>query len=375
MKKLKRLYIGEVLRNLQKLPSSSVQCVVTSPPYYQLREYPIPSSYWPSVEYIPMHGLEPIQIPPQLCQLGMEQRELDFIGHMVLIFREVRRVLHDNGVCFVNLSDGYSSGKNGRDDRKGFYERTHGYAGKVVDHCAAIKRSSLPPKNLMGIPWRVALALQADGWYLRQDIIWAKPNPMPESCSDRCTKAHEYIFMLSKQRKYKWNKNAIATERKTDNDCSSFRGGSYAAGNLSSYNVPNGWDTEKRSHGSIHKEGRGNSRKKVPASGKANRRSVWTFSTEAFHQAHYATFPRELPRLCILASTDLGDTVLDIFNGSGTTCQMADELGREWIGIDRDLRSIRWTRKRIYEKHAREKGPEAIPITQGQLALYKRDAD
>lgn len=324
-----RMRIGAVIECLKDLPDESVQCVVTSPPYYKAREYPIPPDQWEAVTYSPMYGLPEIHVPAQEVQLGLENKDVDFVGHLVAVFRELRRVLRKDGVCFVNMGDSAAKGKVGRDDNAKFYAATHGYESKSVDHCHAAARSSMAGKNIMGIPWRLALALQADGWILRQDLIWHKPNPMPESVRDRCTRAHEYIFMLVKSPRYKWNLlQEVATKR--------------ASGNKNQHDrLPGEREGDNANiRGSLHK---------IHPRETRNKRSVWTIAPDSFKEAHYATFPPTLPKLCITAATDCGDTVLDPFCGSGTTAMVAHQLGREWIGIDRDNRAIDFTKKRIYK--------------------------
>lgn len=278
---------GDCLEKLRELPGGSIHCCVTSPPYWGLRDY----------------GVE--------GQLGLEKTPEEYVQKMVEVFREVRRVLRDDGTLWLNLGDSYNAGRDGG----------HAGGGKQGSHVKYVQRSGanvpgLKPKDLVGIPWRVALALQADGWYLRQDIIWHKPNPMPESVRDRCTKSHEYIFLLSKAERYRFDHEAIrepAVEPKGP--------GNKRPGFVS--NQRKGENANLR--GSIHKIGPRETR---------NKRSVWTVTTKTFKEAHFATFPPDLIEPCILAGCPKDGTVLDPFFGAGTTGFVASKLGRNWVGIE-----------------------------------------
>jgi len=306
---LTTLYQGDARDVLLTLADESVQTVVTSPPYWGLRDYGVDGQI----------GLEPT---PEL-----------YVENMVSIFRDVRRVLRSDGTLWLNMGDSYAgSGAGGGGNRKG---NEHG------QHNAVAKKgrpSALPthkPKDLVGIPWRVAFALQADGWYLRCDIIWSKPNPMPESVTDRPTKAHEYIFLLTKSAKYYYDAEAI---REPQRNMGRTQG------------VPTGWDTGPGSHGSIHRNGRGNSKAPVPITKPVtnrNKRSVWEIPTQPYSEAHFATFPEALVRPCILAGTSEAGVVLDPFAGSGTTLAVATSLGRKSIGIELSDEYMEIARKRI----------------------------
>jgi DNA modification methylase len=246
-------------------------------------------------------------------QIGLEQTPQDFVDQLVSVFREVKRVLRDDGTLWLNLGDSYSSYKDG----KAVPDTTRGEdIGTLVDKGLAKNRmastfvgTGIKNKDLIGIPWMVAFALRADGWYLRQDIIWHKPNPMPESVEDRCTKSHEYIFLMSKSPKYYYDNEAIKEPCKDD------------------------WGTRDRTNGKYHNEGSG----LHPHAGleksytKANKRSVWSVNTQSFRGAHFATFPEELIQPCILSGSRSGDVVLDPFGGSGTTGKVALEYGRKAI--------------------------------------------
>ncbi len=287
------------------LADKSVQCCVTSPPYWGLRDYGTAG------------------------QLGLESTPDAYVAAMVAVFREVWRVLRDDGVLWLNLGDSYSAGS--RDYNSFRRDKAH----VAVPEC---KQIDLPPKNLVGIPWRVAFALQADGWFLRQDIIWAKPNPTPESVRDRCTKAHEYIFLMTKSARYYWDAEAIKEESVTLDPRRPY--GGEGAWQL------DGRPEEQRGNGKLRKRtdpigGRSHAERGQHSEGGViseythrNRRSVWTINTEPFPEAHFATFPTEIPRLCILAASKSGDVVLDPFAGSGTTIMVANELGRRGVGLE-----------------------------------------
>ena len=322
---------------MKTLPDRSVNCCVTSPPYFGLRDYGTAS--WeggnpncdhkiPLNEHDPKRGTSDASTSHTLrfnrahchkCgatrvdkQLGLEETPEAFVQKMVEVFSEVKRVLRDDGTLWLNLGDSYVSKPTG--SLGNFTGSQHGFGGGHSHQKAALQRPDksgfgIPEKNLIGIPWRVAFALQADGWYLRQDIIWHKPNPMPESVQDRCTKAHEYIFLLSKSSKYYYDIESIKEPVKQD------------------------WGTRNRSNGKYHNEGSG----LQPHSGLeksyefANKRSVWSVNTSSYEGAHFATFPTRLIEPCILAGCPKGGVVLDPFGGSGTTALVANENNRDAI--------------------------------------------
>jgi DNA modification methylase len=311
---------GDALESLRAIPSQSVHCCVTSPPYWGLRDYGVSG------------------------QLGLEPTPQEYVSRMVDVFREVRRVLRDDGTLWLNLGDSYAANRayqvpsrlmNG--DATNAAQAADGHGMKATD-------IGLKPKDLVGIPWRVAFALQEDGWYLRQDIIWHKPNPMPESVTDRCTKAHEYIFLMAKSERYYYDQGAVKegcasgpsdikkmVEKKNRIDAKHFHQdpGAMPAANPRT-NVGN-----KRAVGSP--EGR-------------NRRSVWTVATHSFSGAHFATFPPDLIKPCILAGCPEGGTVLDPFFGSGTTGVVATQLGREYLGIELKPSYVEMAKRRILEE-------------------------
>ena len=266
-----------------------VQSCITSPPYYGLRDY----------------GHE--------GQIGNEQSPQEFIDNLVEVFACVWDVLKDDGTLWVNLGDSYYNYRPGKG--QALSKQTVSNTNQDLPQTCARRGNKLEgykEKDLMGMPWRLAFALQDFGWYLRQDIIWHKPNPMPESVQDRCTKAHEYIFLLTKKSHYYFDNKAIKEPVKDD------------------------WGTRDRTNGKYHNEGSG----LTPHSGleksyeMANKRSVWTVNTKPYKGAHFAVYPEELIEPCVLASTKVGDVILDPFFGSGTTGQVAQNLGRKWIGCE-----------------------------------------
>ena len=282
------ILFGDCRETLKQFDEKARMCV-TSPPYYGLRDY----------------GGEEKQI-------GLEQTPEEYINQMVEVMRLVKNNLTDDGTLWLNIGDSYYNYKSG--------------TGEYAKQSFSKTRQDLPMKNpkranrlegfkdkeLMGIPWMLAFALRADGWWLRQDIIWHKPNPMPESVRDRCTKSHEYIFLFAKARDYYYDNEAIKEPVKQD------------------------WGTRDRSKGKYHNEGTG----LQPHSGltksytKKNKRSVWTVNKKPYKGAHFATFPAELIEPCIKAGSEVGDIVLDPFMGSGTTAAVAKSLGRDYIGCE-----------------------------------------
>lgn len=329
------LLTGDCLEHLQALPDASVRCCVTSPPYWGLRDYGVDG------------------------QLGLEKTPDEYVEKMVAVFRGVRRVLTDDGTLWLNLGDSYASigGAHGArlDNQTGVgAKRLHLEGGG--DKEARIPPSGLKPKDLVGIPWRVAFALQADGWYLRSDIIWAKPNPMPESVTDRPTKSHEYLFLLAKSEQYHFDAAAIA-EPVTDSTIARVSqpniegqagspvpfktNGNMKAVVKKSGNVARKLGDERGRPGS-HLGG------SIPWEGSTrNARSVWTIATTPYPEAHFATFPEELARRCIVAGSAPGDTVLDPFSGSGTVAAVAVGNGRAAIGIELNPAYQDMARRRI----------------------------
>ena len=283
------IHIGDCLASLRTMPDASVQTCVTSPPYFGLRDY----------------GMD--------GQIGLEATPDAFVARLVEVFREVRRVLRDDGTLWLNLGDSYAGGggfsPNSPSNQNGSKQTTH--QGSIKGAIGV--PSGLKAKDLLGIPWRVAFALQADGWYLRQDIIWHKPNPMPESVTDRCTKAHEYVFLLSKSPRYYFASAAIQEKAigGTPGNVTHKGKTAYEAG-----------DEKMRTKVGLTQIGAREYR---------NRRSVWTVTTKPFVGAHFATFPPDLIEPCILAGSPPGGVVLDPFGGSGTTAGVAIKHGRRAV--------------------------------------------
>jgi DNA modification methylase len=296
---------GDVREKLAELPEKSVQCVVTSPPYWGLRDYGVDG------------------------QLGLEKTPEEYVANMVEVFRGVWRVLRDEGTVWLNLGDSYfgSSMTGGTNSIESSAKRKGRMFKKPSNYTPKQGKSQLKPKDLVGIPWRVAFALQADGWYLRSDIIWAKPNPMPESVTDRPTKAHEYIFLLSKSSKYYYDADSIREPLSEQR--------AKQAGKL----VDPGNDAKKRKKQIEHDKKRGSGghfdghKWRMNPLGR-NKRSVWTVATKPFPEAHFAVYPPALITPCILAGCPVGGTVLDPFAGSGTTLYVAEQYGRDSIGIE-----------------------------------------
>jgi len=288
---------GDCIDVLKELPDGIINTVVTSPPYYGLRDYGV-------------NG-----------QIGLEETPEAYVAKLVEVFREVMRVLRDDGTVWLNLGDSYA-GSGGAGNQFGQLEKdgfnSYKQSGKP-------KNIGLKPKDLIGIPWRVAFALQADGWWLRQDIIWHKPNPMPESVTDRCTKSHEYIFLLSKSQKYYFDNDAIKEDACQD---STLRNRDETKLN----NTPG----RTKMSGLVKNDYL-----------KRNKRSVWTVTTKPFSEAHFATFPEELITPCILAGCPEGGVVYDPFMGAGTTALVSKKYARHYLGSELNPEYIKISEKRL----------------------------
>jgi len=334
-----RIMLGDVIEKLREIGPETVQTVVTSPPYWQLRDYEIDG------------------------QIGLEKTPKEYIGRIVAVFREVKRVLKNDGTAWVNIGDSYAA--YGESKPQHLSEAADKYSPRKnkrnlnrqdngdVRHPSRTIPKGIKPKDLIGIPWRIALALQADEWYLRSDIIWSKPNPMPESVTDRPTKAHEYIFLLSKSPKYYYDADAI---RQPVAESTIGRGPVDFGGAKGRAYKPDKNDPNFRNGN--EQWGRTFDYTKSSANG-ANRRSVWRIATQSYPEAHFATFPEKLPELCIKAGTRLKDIVLDPFMGSGTTCAVAKKLGRRYIGIELNPEYVELAKKRIAQAvHEPELFPE-----------------
>lgn len=353
---------GDCLDVMKEFPDGIVQCVVTSPPYFGLRDYGLEPSEWREVVFQPAPGLPEMTIPAMSCCLGLEPTPLAFVGHMVEVFREVRRVLRDDGTVWLNLGDSYngSGGAGGDYAKGGLKEGQPKYPGR--------KLTDLKPKDLIGIPWRVALALQADGWYLRQDIIWHKPNPMPESVKDRCTKAHEYLFLLSKRDRYYFDAEAIAEPA----ECGRLRGsgpmspsgaGRNDSVQMGDYRIKRSGNKARKQRPGSPDAHNGAQAGSVPWEGNTrNKRSVWTIATKPFPEAHFATFPPKLIEPCILAGTRKGDIVLDPFMGSGTTAEVCIEHERGFVGAELNPDYIEIQSRRITEAHRKAALPKQMEL-------------
>jgi DNA modification methylase len=317
---------GDCREVLRTMPDESVHCCVTSPPYFGLRDY------------------------GHAGQIGLEASPGAFVDEMVSVFREVRRVLRSDGTLWLNLGDSYTPvnrGENARPRRETMTGMQVGNPHADIptrrDVIRAIADAGLKQKDLMGIPWMVAFALRADGWYLRQDIIWSKPNPMPESVQDRCTKSHEYIFMLSKSRQYHYDIDAIkepmslSSVTRLAQDVESQAGSDRVPGKTNGPMKAVGKTDKQRGHGRRHagfNERWDAMERAEQCSGMRNKRSVWSVATQPFSEAHFATFPPELVEPCIKAGCPAGGTVIDPFGGAGTTGLVADRLGRDAILIE-----------------------------------------
>lgn len=366
---LNRCHIGDVRDVLRRMIADGVKvnCIVTSPPYWGLRSY-LPAGHADKAK-----------------EIGSEPTLREFITTMTDVFMLAREVLADDGTCWINMGDCYATGAGKvntapgggtQGERwagvRGGHEGKHGgYQGiGPMTQPNRMPQPGLKPKDLAGQPWRLAFALQDAGWWLRQDIVWSKPNPMPESTRDRCTKAHEYIFLMSKSERYYWNFDAFqepvsggANPRRRGNGVG-FGHGFDKVKKPRYVNTPAGWATgTDRAHDEVL--GRYSEHRKLaePGSGTKNNtsmdealatmpdtrnpRSVWTIPTQSYKGSHFATFPEALVERCLFPGCPPGGTVLDIFMGSGTTGQVAQRMGMNWIGIDIDERNAELQADRI----------------------------
>jgi len=318
---INKIYNMDCLEGMKQIPDNSIDCCVTSPPYWGLRDY----------------GVE--------GQLGLESTPEEYVAKMVEVFREVKRVLRKDGTLWLNLGDsyaGYWGDKKAREENRPSMADTNGWTNGFnmnarPDFHNAFDEMKIKPKDLVGIPWMVAFALRADGWYLRQDIIWAKPNPMPESVKDRCTKSHEYIFLLTKSAQYYYDNEAIRETAKNANKTISLGEKSFSKRQAKGVGVePSG---NGKSDNYTVKEYR-------------NKRSVWTVATKPFKGAHFAVFPPALIEPCILAGCREGGIVLDPFMGSGTTGLVAKQQNKNYIGFEMNSDYCDIANKRIHDQEA-----------------------
>lgn len=318
---------GDCREVLKNLPDCHVNCCVTSPPYFGLRDYGVDG------------------------QIGLEKTPDEYVGEMVSVFREVRRVLRDDGTLWLNLGDSYAGGGGHSPNAPSSAHSKSGKYGKALKEGGIKPQQWIKQKDLIGIPWRVAFALQTDGWYLRQDIIWHKPNPMPESVRDRCTKAHEYIFLMSKSARYYYDADAISEPAKETSiarlqqNISDQGGSDRVPGKTNGpmkacfggRNKHAGYGT--RLHSGREDEG-------LYLQNGVNKRSVWSVATTPYSGAHFAVFPEKLIEPCILAGCPEGGTVLDPFGGSGTTGRVAIKHRRNAILIELNDNYIELQRER-----------------------------
>ena len=309
---INKIHNEDCLATMARMDDNSIDCCITSPPYWGLRDYQVDG------------------------QLGLESTPEKYSSKMVLIFSEVKRVLKKKGTLWINLGDSYNgSGGAGGDYSEGGLKAGQPRYGKKLTN-------SLKPKDLCGIPWRVAFALQADGWYLRSDIIWAKPNPMPESVTDRPTKAHEYIFLMSKNAKYYYDADAIREEHSQASQermrypvlakggkCESAQGDKFIASQLSSQTRADG--TPKMQY---NPSGR-------------NKRTVWHVATQPYKEAHFATYPEKLIEPCVLAGCPKDGVIYDPFMGAGTTALVALRAERNFIGSEINSEYVKIAENRL----------------------------
>lgn len=331
---INKIYKGDCKEGLKLLPDEFANCIVTSPPYYGLRDYGVDG------------------------QIGLEETPEKYISRLVEVFREAKRVLRNDGTLWVNIGDSYAgnSKPGGGDPTIGLRNLGgNDYRKKTVP-------SGLKPKDLIGIPWMLAFALRADGWFLRQDIIWNKPNPMPESVTDRCTKSHEYIFLLSKSQKYYYDGEAIKTpltknsinrlSQDVENQQGSNRVPGKTNGKMKAVGQYVGGKKHKNMQENVRKlntlhRTRNDNGQEWESDGLANKRSVWTVTTKPFAEAHFATFPEDLIVDCIKAGCPIDGIVLDPFMGAGTTALVARKLNRNYIGYELNADYIAIAEKRL----------------------------
>ena len=323
--KLNHIYAGNAAEVLRSLPSECVDCVVTSPPYYGLRNYGVDG------------------------QIGLEASPEAYIARLTDVFRECRRVLKPSGTMWIVIGDSYAGSGRGKGERnhKNRKQSPAGYVGELFDKPYRVE--GFKNKDLIGVPWMLAFALRADGWYLRQDVIWSKPNPMPESVRDRCTKAHEYVFMFSKSANYYFNHSAILEPAKYDGRKKLTRG---ASKKYVCQPVPDAAGASGTRTGTglqIQSISRGGDRYFLGRDGQfvRNKRSVWSVATKPFKGAHFATFPPDLITPCIMAGCPAGGVVLDPFMGAGTTAVVAKSLGRNYVGVELNGEYVKIADERI----------------------------
>lgn len=320
-----QVYVGDVMDFAAQLPPQSVQTIVTSPPYFGLRSY-LASDH-----------------PDKAREIGAEPTPQEYVARLVTVFRALWPALKDDGTLWLNLGSSYNTQRAGNKTPSGFSQtRPSRISGNGDQETVDVGGGLLPgfkPKDDLMIPYRAAIALQEDGWYVRSTIVWAKPNPMPESVTDRPTRSHEYIFLLSKQPRYYYDAASIAEpagpfkpcgpNSRADNDRDPMHG------------------TRKQDALNLRTYAGFNERWAERPTTTRNKRDVWTIPTTPYPDAHYATFPPELIRPCILAGSRPGDVVCDPFGGSGTTPLVAVQERRRWVACDLDERAVGWTARRL----------------------------
>ena len=335
---INKIYNEDCLETLRRMPDCFIDNCVTSPPYYGLRDYGHPD------------------------QSGIEETPEQYVQKLVEVFREVRRVLRKDGTLWLNLGDSYAGGGGGNYNKSGISQAGGQHITNVRNKESWLQSVNLKPKDLIGIPWRVAFALQSDGWWLRQDIIWHKPNPMPESVTDRCTKAHEYIFLLTKSAKYWYDAKAIkvpmeaASLSRLSQNIDAQEGSDGVPGKTNGKMKAVGMYVGGKKHknmqydgqvpNTFHKTRNDNGYEWQSDDGKANRRSVWTVTTKPFSGAHFATFPEDLIEPCIL-TTKKDAIIYDPFGGSGTTGVVALRAERRFILSELNPQYVKIAEKRL----------------------------
>ena len=356
-----QILVGDCLEQLRSLPSKSVHTCICSPPYFRLRDYNVKG------------------------QIGLETTPAAFVKKLVAVFREVHRVLRNDGSLWVNMGDSYAStgGTSGRQSGKAFADRRRGEEDKCKSariKGSAVNRGGLKPKDLIGIPWMLAFALRDDGWYLRQDIIWSKPNPMPESVKDRCTKSHEYFFLLTKSKRYYFDADSISeaaspnTHARVSQNVAKQAGSARAHGGAKVMKAvvaapPKTAVAEHRvkNNSSFHAA-------MTQVVERRAKRSVWTVASEPLKEAHFAAYPPSLIVPCVLASCPPGGVVLDPFGGAGTTALVAERLGRDSIIIELNPKYAAMAQRRLKRDLARVSGADdqlgldPLPLFDGRAA-------
>ena len=324
---INKVYLGDSLEIIKNFPDESIDCVVTSPPYYGLRDYGVAG------------------------QIGLEYTPSQYIERLVSLFREIRRCLKKDGTIWVNIGDSYNNTAPGNKNPHGFSQNRPSYTNYETKKMREKKLvNGIKQKDLIGIPWMLAFALRADGWYLRQDIIWHKPNPMPESVTDRCTKSHEYIFLFSKNEKYYFDYEAImepCSEKQTEH----YIGKNYYGNGTKKERTHEQGYSQKENGG--HRDNSGGFDCEMSIKDGVvvrNKRDVWNVPVRPNKESHFATYPEMLIRPCILAGCAEGGIVLDPFMGSGTTGIVARKLNRNYVGCELNPEYQKMAERRILEQ-------------------------